>query len=85
LVRQERENLQKLQETLHEQLKKAEIDISMERAKIARERAELDDKLHSLQREQAQQSNSHPKPGGDKGQKPARGRWLSRLGLSDEK
>ena len=84
LVRQERQSLQKLQESLHEQLKKAEIDISMERAKIARERAELDEKLHALQREQAQQAASNPKSGGDKGKKPTRGRWLSRLGLNDD-
>ena len=85
LVRQERINLQKMQESLHEQLKKAEIDISMERAKIARERAELDEKLHALEREQAQQVASHPNSGGDKGKKNPRGRWLSRLGLNDDK
>ena len=83
LVRQERESLQKMQEAMREQLKKAEIDISMERAKIARDRAELDEKLHSLQREQAQQAASDPASGGDKAKKPTRGRWLSRLGLSD--
>ncbi|MCE9526861.1 MAG: hypothetical protein K8R36_12490 [Planctomycetales bacterium] len=85
LVRQERESLQKMQESLREQLKKAEIDISMERAKIARERAELDEKLHTLQREQAQQVASQPGSGGEKGNKAPRGRWLSRLGLSDDK
>lgn len=85
LVRQERLNLQNLQEGLHEQLKKAEIDISMERAKIARERAELDEKLHALQREKAQQTPSDPGAAGDKGKKPPKGRWLSRLGLSDDK
>ena len=68
---------------MREQLKKAEIDISMERAKIARDRAELDEKLHSLQREQAQQAAADPASGGDKAKKPTRGRWLSRLGLSD--
>ncbi|MFN0018485.1 MAG: hypothetical protein ACKVP0_09515 [Pirellulaceae bacterium] len=83
LVRQERDNLQKMQESLREQLKKAEIDISMERAKIARDRAELDEKLHVLQREKAQQVASQPGSGGDKANKPGRGRWLSRLGLSD--
>ena len=83
LVRQERESLQKMQETMREQLKKAEIDISMERAKIARDRAELEEQLHALQQEKAQQAASEPATGGDKGKKPARGRWLSRLGLSD--
>jgi len=83
LVRQERESLQKMQESMREQLKKAEIDISMERAKIARDRAELDEQLHAIQREKAQQAASDPAGGGDKGKKPARGRWLSRLGLSE--
>lgn len=83
LVRHERESLQKMQEAMREQLKQAEIDISMERAKIARDRAELDEQLHALQREKAQQAASDPASGGDKGKKPARGRWLSRLGLSD--
>ena len=85
VVRNERLSLQKMQESLHEQLKKAEIDISMERAKIARDRAELDEKLHALQREQAQRASSDPGSGGDSGKKPPRGRWLSRLGLSDDK
>lgn len=85
VVRQERLSLQKMQESLHEQLKKAEIDISMERARIARDRAELDEKLHALQREQAQRASSDPGSGGDSGKKPPRGRWLSRLGLSDDK
>ena len=83
LVKQERENLQKMQDTMREQLKKAEIDISMERAKIARERAELDGKLHALERERAQITLSDGAAGGDKAKKPGRGRWLSRLGLSD--
>jgi chromosome segregation ATPase len=83
LVRHERESLQKMQESMREQLKKAEIDISMERAKIARDRAELDEQLHAMQREKAQQAASDPAAGGDKGKKPARGRWLSRLGLSE--
>jgi chromosome segregation ATPase len=83
LVRSERESLHQMQENLREQLKKAEIDISMERAKIARERAEVDELLHALHQEKAQQVASAPPAGGDKGKKPARGRWLSRLGLSD--
>jgi chromosome segregation ATPase len=83
VIRQERENLQKMQEAMREQLKKAEIDISLERAKIARDRSELEEQLLVLQREQAQQAAADPASGGDRGKKPVRGRWLSRLGLKD--
>ncbi|HZN34151.1 MAG TPA: hypothetical protein VFB80_10040 [Pirellulaceae bacterium] len=80
LVRQERETLHKLQESLREQLKKAEIDISLERAKLARERQELDEKLRTIEAER-------PAPDeGTKGKKGGAGRrWLTRLGLGDSK
>ena len=53
LVRQERESLKQLQDGLREQLRKAEVDISLERAKLARERAELDEKLRGWESEKA--------------------------------
>ena len=48
LIEEERENLKRLQEDLHEKLKKAEVEISIERAKVARERAEIDEMLAKL-------------------------------------
>jgi chromosome segregation ATPase len=80
LVKQERETLHKLQESLREQLKKAEIDISLERAKLARERAELDEKLRTIEAER-------PAPGAapeEKGKKGSGRKWLTRLGLGDK-
>ena len=47
VVREERENLKRLQDEWREKLREAEIDISVQRAKLARERAELEEKLHA--------------------------------------
>ncbi len=83
LVRQERDSLKRLQESLREQLKQAEVDISVERAKLARERSEVDEKLRLLQSEKASFL-----PGGETGDKsgqPSRRKWLARLGLGDGK
>jgi chromosome segregation ATPase len=80
LIRQERQRLQQAQEEWRDKLRQAEIDISLERARIARERVELDEKLQAIAAERAQHPGAgHP----EKGAKPARGRWLERLGLKD--
>jgi hypothetical protein len=82
LVCQERENLLKMQESLREQLRKAEVDISLERAKLARERSELDEKLRAIEAEKASGEPAVDPATGIKGAKqPARGKWLTRLGL----
>ena len=79
LVKQEREKLEMIQQEWREKLRKAEIDISVERAKIARERAQLEEKIQMLE----QRSIS----GGDgesaESETPKRGKWLARLGLGD--
>jgi hypothetical protein len=83
LIRQEREKLEALQGEWREKLRKAEIDISVERAKIARERAQLEEKLKDLQH--ARGGDSQEANGAeDGGKKPKRGRWLARLGLGEE-
>ena len=81
LIRQEREKLQQVQAEWRERIGKAEIDISMERAKIARDRAELEEKMRCHQREQATRTPEDPQ-GNNQG-KPVRGRWLARLGLKE--
>jgi chromosome segregation ATPase len=84
VIRQERENLLQLQNEWREKLRQAEIDISLDRAKIARERAELEQKLSEI-RQAAAASASGGKPSSDKAdKKPSVRRWLSRLGLKDE-
>jgi len=82
LVRSEREKLSAMQAEWREKIGEAEIDISVERAKLARERAELDEKLRQIQSEQDNQPQQGDAPA-DPGGKPARGRWLARLGLKD--
>jgi DNA repair exonuclease SbcCD ATPase subunit len=84
LIRQERENLRDIQEKLREQLKQAEIDLSVERAKIARERAILEEKLREFE-EQKQNLPATSDDPADKSKKGSnRGRWLQRLGLRNE-
>lgn len=86
LIQQERANLKQMQEQMQEQLKRAEIDISVERAKLARERSELDEKLRNLERELTKMpinKDAGTGSGDNKKKSSGGGRWLSRLGLRD--
>jgi len=81
IIREERENLRRLQEEWQDKLRQAEIEISIERAKLARQHAEIDEKLRA-------QGGAHSKPdaAGSAAPKPDKspaGRWLARLGLKD--
>ncbi len=79
VIQQERERLRQLEEQLQSRLCRAEIEISLERAKLARERAEIDERLRSAGLDAA-------KPAGESNaaaEQPAHGRWLSRLGLTE--
>lgn len=80
IVLEERKNLKALQEECREKLRKAEIDISLERAKIARERAQIDEKLRMLEMQGGSSGGSDESP---ESKQPPRGRWLARLGLKD--
>lgn len=84
LIRQERENLARVQQEWRDKLKQAEIDISVERARVARERLELDEKLQWLEAEKQKYASSDGK-GGGKGEagSPAQRRWWARLGLKE--
>lgn len=81
IVQEERENLRRMQSETDEKLRKAEIEISIERAKLARDRAEIDEKVRALGGHEGKPDD--PGDSGEKGGKAARGRWLSRLGLKD--
>ena len=81
IIREERENLKRLQQQWEEKLREAEIDLSVERAKIARERAELEEKMHLLAESRGKGHGAK----GDDGKDSKGGRWLARLGLKDEK
>lgn len=80
LIREERANLKRLQREWEEKFRQAEIDICLERAKLARQRAELDERLRAY--EQHRQGADPPGPAATA--KPVRGRWLARLGLKDD-
>lgn len=85
LIREERESLRQMQEEWHEKLRRAELEISMERAKIARERVELEEKVRRLESERAAMAPVNEDPNNaNKSKSPQRGRWMARLGLSGE-
>lgn len=76
LIQAERAKLEALQKELHDKLRTAELEMSVQRATLARREAELQQKLQAAQQVQADA------PIGPDG-KPKR-RWLSALGLRDE-
>lgn len=84
IVRQERENLQELQREWQEKLRQAEVDLSLERAKIARERVAIEEKLLTLEKAQAQRAGEPNSAPATAESKPVRGRWLARLGLKED-
>jgi cysteinyl-tRNA synthetase len=78
IIQQERERLRQLEEQVQSRMCRAEIEISLERAKLARERAEIEERLRLAGLDAA-------KPAGEPNaaEQPTRGRWLSRLGLTE--
>lgn len=84
LIRQEREKLELLQQEWRDKLRQAEIDISIERARIARQRLEIDEKLSAYDSARSQETEDANGGGANQQKQPTRGRWLARLGLKDE-
>ncbi len=85
LIQAERERLRVTQEEWHDKLRQAEVEISLERARLARERSEFEEKQLSFEAQQARNiktSNGSADAKGDK--KEPRSRWLSRLGLNKD-
>jgi chromosome segregation ATPase len=80
IIRQERERLVQLQAEWRDRIGKAEMELSVERARLGRDRAEMADKLQQMG-PTANMRPSAPDPN-DPG-KAGRGRWLSRLGLKE--
>jgi hypothetical protein len=84
LIVEERQRLKQLQEEWEQKQRQGEIEMSLERAKLARERLELQEKLRSLEAMQPMpQEPSEPGEPNQPSRRP-RGNWLSRLGLRDE-
>ena len=74
IIIQERKRLQHLETQWREQIGEAEIKISKERAKLARDKTALDEQLHEIKTQLAKLEKL-PNP-------PRTGKWLDQLGLS---
>lgn len=84
VIQHERERARQLQTEWEGKMRTAEVEISVERAKLARERAELEEKLRTLEERSASFGAHAPaNPGAAEHKEPKRGRWLERLGLKD--
>ncbi len=84
LLKAERARIQELQAEWESKLRKAEIDISLERAQIARAQADLAERQRTFDENGPAHDPRGAADGTGKSKKAPRGRWLSRLGLSDE-
>lgn len=82
LVQQERERLQELQQEWEEKFRQSEIEMSLERAQLSRERQTLSQKQADLE-VQLEQLKRDAKYATADGTPPAR-KWLAKLGLSEE-
>jgi chromosome segregation ATPase len=85
VVQQERQRLVDLQKEWQDKLRQAEVDISVQRARLARERSEVEERLRVFEAEKTALAGQQP--GGqsaadDASKKPGR-RWLTRLGLKE--
>ena len=83
LIAEERQKLKDIQHEWEEKLRQAEIDLSMERAKLARERIQLEIQLEEAKAADAS-TNENPAVSNDRPQGRTR-RWLEHLGLKDNK
>jgi hypothetical protein len=77
VIRQHRQKIAQIEQELDAKLRAAELELSVERAKMARQKVELDQLRVELE------SGRDSATGGDTGGGPKR-RWLSKLGLSGE-
>jgi chromosome segregation ATPase len=85
VITSEREKLRRLQEDWQEKMRKAEIEISVERAKLARERTTMEEQIQSYKAQLARLTGGDSSSAEvDGSQKSKRGNWLSRLGLTGD-
>jgi hypothetical protein len=81
MIREERQRLQQAQDELREKLRQSEIDHAMERARLARREAEIEERLRDGDARQSAAENDAEAlaPTG----RPVRGRWRTQMGLGD--
>jgi hypothetical protein len=80
IVCEERKRLQQLQDEWRDKLRQAEIELAMERARLARRNAEIEEKLRNAE---SGRSPAEPEALAPTG-RPVRGRWRIQLGLTDD-
>ena len=82
IIREERQRLQQLQDECRDKLRQAEIELAMERARLARRDAEIEEKIRNADQRQstADADAAALAPTG----RPVRGRWRAQLGLTDD-
>lgn len=76
VIREERQKLKEMQLQWEQKLRQAEIDVSLERARLSRERTQLEQELEDTRRDKAALTSD---PAQSKKRK-----WLEHLGLRDE-
>lgn len=82
VIQEERKRLKELQDECQAKLARAEIELSLERAKLARERVELEERLRSAETI-VSTATALANAAGSAGSPPTRGNWMSRLGLTE--
>jgi len=80
----ERMKLREMQHEWEQKQRQSEIEMSLERAKLARERLELQDKLRELQQLQKGCGSNEGNASAEKSPTKQRGNWFARLGLKDD-
>lgn len=82
LIQQERGRLQQLQEEWQEKLRQAEVELSLERAKLARQRAELDERIRAAEAASPKRPDASNTDRQPQTESSGHGRWLARMGLT---
>lgn len=85
VILQQRENLRRQEAEAREKHRKAEVDLALERAKLARERSLFEEKVRAFEKERAQLTGGNPNDSTAPSKPSKGGRWLARLGLKDDK
>lgn len=83
IIAEERQRLKEMQAQWEQKQRQGEIEMSLERAKLARERLEIQEKLQQLEaeRDSIQRAAEHSSQAAPA---PHKGRWWNRLGLKDD-
>lgn len=82
-VEEERTLLRQLQDEWREKLRQAEVDLSRERAQLARQRAEIESRLPPPINDALPAALADMAQSDKNAKQPSRNRWLSRLGLTE--